>query len=531
MILSKIIQMVDDIKPNAFTPDTKTAWINEVEGYVQTEVMLINDIVRYDYDSDQNTELLVAAPHDKLYWTYLTAMIDFANGEYSKYANTMEMYEAFMGEYMRWYAQKFRPADGQAESWGYYISAYGIAQKHGYGGSEEEWLESIRGARGDRAELRYNEDTDALEWKFMEESEWQQLITLAQIQGEAIAQTLAQATEAKEAAADSAEAAMQSETNAGASETAAKDAAASASANALAAGNSAGAAAGSASSAGASAQSAASSANAAAGSAQNASTSETNAKASETAAGNSAAGAKASEDGAKAAQSAAEKARDEAQQIVGGDNMAAAVYDPQGKKQDIFKYTDDKIAEIPEPVAENVSFSDGESLQTKFDNGDLGGETTVSVMEVDDEGTASIASRLAEGELPDGYALLQDLRTHNADEGAHGGIAALVAGLSQRLTELESKPGSADFTVEVPVAWAEDATNGGYTQTVAVSGILATDNPIADVVLGSDVEANALYLAAWALVTRITTADGSITLYANGEAPETAFTIRLKAVR
>ena len=348
MILSKIIQMVDDIKPNAFTPDTKTAWINEVEGYVQTEVMLLNDIVRYDYDTDQNTELLVAPPHDKLYWTYLTAMIDFANGEYSKYANTMEMYEAFMGEYMRWYAQRFRPADGQAESWGYYISAYGIAQKHGYGGSEEEWLASLKGDRGDRAELQYNPETEALEWKFMEEEEWQQLMTLAQIQGEAIAQTLAQAAEAKEAAADSAAAAKQSETNAGIYEAAATESAERAAASEMAAGNSAGAAAGSASSAGASAQSAASSASAAAGSAQNAGISESNAKASETAAGNSAEEAKASEEaakaaagnaaaaveqrmqghvdaaegaeaGAKAAQAAAEKARDEAAEIAGGD--------------------------------------------------------------------------------------------------------------------------------------------------------------------------------------------------------------------
>lgn len=459
MKLSKIIQMVDDIKPNAFSNDTKTAWINEVEGFVQTEVMLLNDIVRYDYDTDAETELLVAPPHDKLYWTYLTAMIDFANGEYNKYANTMEMYKAFMGEYMRWYAQNFRPADGEAVERGYYISAYGIAQKHGYGGSEAEWLETLKGEPGDRAELRYNEDTDALEWKFIGETEWQQLITLAQIQGEAIAQTLAKAEEAKTAAESAAE-------------TAAEDAVAEVERH-------------------------------------------LNDQVS----------------AAEAARAGAEKARDEAQAIAGGDNMAAAVYDPQGKKQDIFKYTDDKIAKIPEPVAENVSFSDGESLQTKFDNGDLGGETTVSVMEVDEEGTASIASRLAEGELPDGYALLQDLRAHNEDAGAHGGMAALIAGLSERLAQLESKPGSVDFTVEVPVAWTEDAANGGFTQTVSVSGILESDNPIADVVLGADVEANALYLAAWALVTRITTADGSIALYANGEAPETAFAIRLKAVR
>ena len=38
--LSGVITQVDDIKPNAFSNDTKTAWLNECEGLVQTEVFL-----------------------------------------------------------------------------------------------------------------------------------------------------------------------------------------------------------------------------------------------------------------------------------------------------------------------------------------------------------------------------------------------------------------------------------------------------------------------------------------------------------
>lgn len=87
------------------------------------------------------------------------------------------------------------------------------------------------------------------------------------------------------------------------------------------------------------------------------------------------------------------------------------------------------------------------------------------------------------------------------------------------------------YNVNVSETWTEDTVNGGYTQTVAVTGILSTDNPIADVVLGSDIEANATYLEAWSCVTRITTEDGSIALYANGDAPTSAFTCQLKAVR
>lgn len=113
MTLKEVIDMVDDIKPNAFDENTKTMWINEVEGYVQTEVMLlsIDEIVQYDWATDKNHELLVEPPHSKIYWTYLTAMIDFANGEYNKYQNTKQMYDTFMGEFMRWFARVYRPAD------------------------------------------------------------------------------------------------------------------------------------------------------------------------------------------------------------------------------------------------------------------------------------------------------------------------------------------------------------------------------------------------------------------------------------
>lgn len=74
----------------------------------------------------------------------------------------------------------------------------------------------------------------------------------------------------------------------------------------------------------------------------NAKNSENAAKASSATAADSEAAAKTAEDNAKAAQAAAEKARDDAQAIAGGDFMTPAVYDPQGKAQDIFAYADAK---------------------------------------------------------------------------------------------------------------------------------------------------------------------------------------------
>ena len=117
MTVKECIDFVDAIKPNAFTNDQKTAWLNEVESMVQTQVFLwaVNQVIRYDYDTDKDREMLVAPPHDKLYRAYLTAMIDFANGEYDKYANTMTMFNMHYGEFMRWFAITYRPADTHRE--------------------------------------------------------------------------------------------------------------------------------------------------------------------------------------------------------------------------------------------------------------------------------------------------------------------------------------------------------------------------------------------------------------------------------
>lgn len=118
MTLQQIYDYVDEIKPNAFSDQTKTIWMNEIEGKVQTEVFLLNEAEcrEYAWPDDQNTVPLVEPPHSKIYGEYIIARIDYANGEYDKYQNTMQMFNAFWGEFCRWFATRYRPAD----RWGKY---------------------------------------------------------------------------------------------------------------------------------------------------------------------------------------------------------------------------------------------------------------------------------------------------------------------------------------------------------------------------------------------------------------------------
>ena len=54
-------------------------------------------------------------PYDRLYLSYLYAMIDFANGEYNKYQNSMQMFNGEFSEFMRWFAGRYFPADADVE--------------------------------------------------------------------------------------------------------------------------------------------------------------------------------------------------------------------------------------------------------------------------------------------------------------------------------------------------------------------------------------------------------------------------------
>ena len=58
------------------------------------------------------------------------------------------------------------------------ITAYGIAVKHGFNGTEEEWLKSLKGEQGTATEMRYNKALDQLEWKLKTESEWTGVLPL-----------------------------------------------------------------------------------------------------------------------------------------------------------------------------------------------------------------------------------------------------------------------------------------------------------------------------------------------------------------
>lgn len=119
MKLKDVLRIADEMKPNALSDESKVRWINEIEGRVQTDVFLLApaEIISYNLEDDAEKELLVAPPHDKIYYEYLAARIDYANGDYSDYNATIEMFNAFWREFVAWFANAYRPADSHGDGY------------------------------------------------------------------------------------------------------------------------------------------------------------------------------------------------------------------------------------------------------------------------------------------------------------------------------------------------------------------------------------------------------------------------------
>ena len=104
------------------------------------------------------------------------------------------------------------------------------------------------------------------------------------------------------------------------------------------------------------------------------------------------------------------------------------------------------------------------------------------------------------------------------------GIADCAAAVNGKASQME-------FTATIPMTgWTGNETDG-YTRSITVTGMLATDTPIIDVNLGgrtlSQIDA---ILDAWACVVRISTSAGRITVLAD-DIPAAAIPIQGRCIR
>ena len=108
--------------------------------------------------------------------------------------------------------------------------------------------------------------------------------------------------------------------------------------------------------------------------------------------------------------------------------------------------------------------------------------------------------------------------THNTAGDAH---STLFAGKAE----------VAKYNATLTTTYTEDS-NGYQAQTINISGILETDEPILNCVTsGTDKDADIAVLQAFSLINRATTGAGTLTVQCFGDAPTVAIPITLLVVR
>ena len=115
MKIIEVIDRIDSLKHNTYTQSDKIAWLSRLDHMVKRLIIDTHEggedvaFTGYDDNTDIMTELLVPAPFDEMYLRWLEAQIDYANGEYEKYNNSILMYQTVYDGYNNYYNRNHMP--------------------------------------------------------------------------------------------------------------------------------------------------------------------------------------------------------------------------------------------------------------------------------------------------------------------------------------------------------------------------------------------------------------------------------------
>lgn len=115
MTIIEAINQIDNLKHNTYTQADKVKWLSRLDSMVVRLVIDTHeggewiDFYGYDDSTDTDTELLIPEPFDEAYLRWVEAQIDYHNGEYDKYNNSMEMFNTVWNNYQNYYNRTHMP--------------------------------------------------------------------------------------------------------------------------------------------------------------------------------------------------------------------------------------------------------------------------------------------------------------------------------------------------------------------------------------------------------------------------------------
>jgi len=163
MLISEAIARAAALTGQVTDNAAPVRWLSELDGRLAFEFYRADAWAPYDPADDLGCELLVPFPWDGFYVHHLEAMTYFSNGEYDRYDNARALAEQTLSDF-RHFMQRTQaklcavgfptekqggsgvtviPGDACHSPW-FWLSAYALAVKHGYKGTEDEWIDEQR---------------------------------------------------------------------------------------------------------------------------------------------------------------------------------------------------------------------------------------------------------------------------------------------------------------------------------------------------------------------------------------------------
>ena len=93
MTIQFLLDKINEENPNSFTDEKLIEFVNDVEHICGTWLHMADEDIPVYTEDDMETELLIPAPHDRLYTSYVKAMIDYTNKEYPSYQVNQMQFE------------------------------------------------------------------------------------------------------------------------------------------------------------------------------------------------------------------------------------------------------------------------------------------------------------------------------------------------------------------------------------------------------------------------------------------------------
>ena len=115
MTIMDAINRIDILKPNRYEQSEKMKWLSTLDSRINSEIFAMHEgdegasFKGYTEETALTTELLVHSPYDEMYLYWLEAQIDYWNGEYAKYNNSIEMFNTAYTAYSNHYNRTHMP--------------------------------------------------------------------------------------------------------------------------------------------------------------------------------------------------------------------------------------------------------------------------------------------------------------------------------------------------------------------------------------------------------------------------------------